>query len=373
MEAPRVIAFYLPQFSPTPENDIWWGKGFTEWTNVAKGKPQFKGHYQPHIPADLGFYDLRLAEVREEQSALAQRYGISGFCYYHYWFHGRRMLEGVFEDVLNTGKPDFPFCLCWANETWRKTWDKGQNEILIEQTYSEADDAEHIKYLIKAFRDPRYIRVNGRPLFVIYRPEMIESRVEGMLEIWNKHLKSEGIPELYICSVRTPPLPGFEASVDFFPPENVETNTLDKIGWKIRQMFSKNGPFVRKEYRDVVRREIAKPHPDYKTFFCPVPNWDNSARRSFGGAFILSGSSPDEFGGWFQHCVKETVRRLKGDERIVFINAWNEWGEGAHLEPDQKWGLSYLEAVRAVLDSVGELELSGTHASQTIKTVSELV
>jgi lipopolysaccharide biosynthesis protein len=348
----RTLAFYLPQFSPNEQNDIWWGKGFTEWTNVTKGKPQFRGHYQPHLPADLGFYDLRVPQVREEQAKLARKYGVYGFCYYHYWFHGRRMLEDVFDDVLRSGKPDFPFCLCWANDTWRKTWNNGQNEILIEQTYSEDDDRNHIKYLIKAFKNPRYIRINGRPIFLIYRAGPMESRIGSMLKIWNEYLRSEGIPELYLCSVRaTPPPPGFEANVDFFPSEDLGATIIDKLKWKGLKGLLGRAPYVRKEYTDIVNQQIKKPYPDYKNFFCSSPNWDNSARRSYGGAFILNKSTPGEFRRWFDFCVRETMARFNGDERIVFVNAWNEWGEGAHLEPDQKWGLSYLEAISEVLKS----------------------
>ena len=318
---------------------------------MTKGKPLFRGHYQPHLPGDLGFYDLRLPEVHEEQTEMAQEYGISGFCYYHYWFHGRRMLEGVFEDVLKSGKPDFPFCLCWANETWRRTWDKGENEVLVEQTYSENDDLNHINYLIEAFKDPRYIRIDGRPLFLIYRAEMVETRMVRMLEIWNKRLRNEGIPELYICGVRTPPTQGFDANVDFFPPKNLKTKFIDKLRWKLLDKVFRKAPYVRKEYADIVDEQLTKPYPNYKNFLCSAPNWDNSARRSFGGAYILNNSSPREFRRWFDFCVKETLARFSGDERIVFVNAWNEWGEGAHLEPDQEFGLSYLEAIRDVLRS----------------------
>ena len=184
----RPIAFYLPQFHPTPENDEWWGKGFTEWTNVTKARPLFPGHYQPQLPADMGFYDLRLPEAREAQAALAREYGIHGFCYYHYWFNGRRILERPFNEVLASGKPDFPFCLCWANENWTRVWDGGEKNVLLEQKYSHEDDLAHIESLIPAFRDERYIRIDGKPLFLVYRTGLLPNPARTA-EIWREAAK----------------------------------------------------------------------------------------------------------------------------------------------------------------------------------------
>ena len=193
----RLIAFNLPQFHPTPENDAWWGKGFTEWTNVAKARPLYPGHYQPHIPADLGFYDLRLPEARAAQAELAREYGIEGFCYYHYWFGGRRMLERPVNEILASGEPEFPFCLCWANHSWSTVW-QGTADSLIEQTYPGWDDhAAHFDWLLNAFRDPRYIRVNGKPLFVIYKPDDIPN-VREVTSFWRESAIKAGLPGLHL-------------------------------------------------------------------------------------------------------------------------------------------------------------------------------
>jgi len=189
----RAIALYLPQFHPVPENDEWWGRGFTEWRNVAKAKALFPGHYQPHLPADLGFYDLRLPEVREAQAELASQHGIHGFCYYHYWFNGRRILERPFNEVLESGKPDFPFCLCWANENWTRVWDGGERNVLLEQHYSFEDDLAHIRSLIPAFKDPRYIRINGKPLFLVYRTELLPDPAKTAA-LWQKEAIKAGLP-----------------------------------------------------------------------------------------------------------------------------------------------------------------------------------
>lgn len=348
----RIIAFYLPQFYPNPQNDEWWGKGFTEWTNVTKSEPQFRGHYQPHLPADLGFYDLRLHETREDQAVLAREYGIHGFCYYHYWFHGTRMLDKVFNEVMESGKPDFPFCLCWANETWTRAWAGKDGDVLCEQKYSAVDDLGHIKFLITAFKDPRYIKINGRPLFLIYRAPHIQEHLDDMLNVWNAELAKAGLPELYLCTVRTPPAGRFEGTVDFFPSDGMRPSFLDRVKFRLRKNLGIDVLGWRHKiikYSDVVDAQIAKPRPEYRQFLCPVPNWDNSPRKAKKGALILHGSSPAEFERWFDFCVRETMETLEGEERVIFVNAWNEWAEGTHLEPDQKWGRGYLRAIRKAL------------------------
>lgn len=357
----RAIAFYLPQFHPIPENDEWWGKGFTEWRNVAKAKPLFPGHYQPHIPADLGFYDLRLSEAREAQAALAQEYGIHGFCYYHYWFNGRRILERPFNEVLASGKPDFPFCLCWANENWTKVWDGGDKHVLLEQRYGDEDDLALIESLIPVFCDPRYIRINGKPLFLVYRTELLPDPARTA-KIWREAARQAGIGELYLARVENfvsgidPHSIGFDAAVEF-APDGVNMGK-PKFRGTFHELLAKVG-FLPKAYLEnrvvnynaVADGMLNRPEPEFKRFRCVTPMWDNSARRKK-NARIVAGSSPEKYENWLKQIVNRTSKRLDGDERIVFINAWNEWAEGCHLEPDLKWGHAYLEATRRALQSI---------------------
>ena len=228
----RAIAFYLPQFHPIPENDGWWGPGFTEWSNVTRAQPNFDGHYEPHLPADLGFYDLRVPETREQQAELARAHGIHGFCYYYYWFAGKRLLERPIEEMRASGRPDFPICLCWANENWTRRWDGADREVLIAQNPSPADDERLIRDLLAHFRDPRYIRVGGRPLFMVYRVGVLPD-VRASAAIWRDICRREGIGELYLCAAKTydtgdPAQYGFDAAVEF-PPHGDRTMPVDTL------------------------------------------------------------------------------------------------------------------------------------------------
>jgi lipopolysaccharide biosynthesis protein len=359
----KAICFYLPQFHPIPENDEWWGRGFTEWRNVAKAKPLFPGHYQPHLPADLGFYDLRLPEVREAQVDLARQHGIHGFCYYHYWFNGRRILERPFNEVLASGKPDFPFCLCWANENWTRVWDGGDKNVLLEQKYSPEDDLAHIESLMPAFRDERYIRVNGKPLFLVYRAELIPDPVRTTA-IWREAAVKAGIGDLYLARVEsydsvrrniTAPSLGFDADVEFAPFswnlgkvkfQGAFHRALAAVGL-LSKGFIDNRVV---NYDDMVRGMQSRPDVDWTRFPCVTPSWDNSARKK--NASIFFGSTPEKYESWLRDVVAKTSKKYVGDEKIVFINAWNEWAEGNHLEPDLKWGRAYLEATRRGLQGV---------------------
>lgn len=355
----RSIAFYLPQYHPTPENDEWWGKGFTEWTNVAKAKPLFRGHYQPHVPADLGFYDLRLAEAREAQAELAREYGIHGFCYYHYWFHGQRLLEQPFNEVLASGKPDFPFCLCWANQNWNRVWHGGSEHVLIEQNYSQEDDLDHIQSLIPAFSDERYIKINGRPLFLVYRTDLLPNPAQTA-EIWRTAVVRAGLKNPYLVRVESsqadidPQSVGFDAAVEF-APDRRKIDYSHKYSGSLHYKLAKVGllPQVYVKhlvtgYEWVVNRMLRRPEPSYTRYRCVMPNYDNSARRKE-GAVIFIGSTPEKYGAWLREIVQYSRRKFTGDERLVFINAWNEWGEGNHLEPDLRWGRAYLDATRRAL------------------------
>lgn len=356
----RSIAFYLPQYHPIPENDAWWGKGFTEWTNVAKAKPLFPGHYQPHLPADLGFYDLRLPEVRQAQAHLAKAYGIHGFCYYHYWFNNKRLLERPFNEVLASGKPDFPFCLCWANESWTRGWDGLEREILMKQAYSEEDDRLHIQWLAQAFKDPRYIRIDGKPLFIVYRAARIPNSLTTA-KTWREEARKLGIGEIFLCKVESfddehgdPSLIGFDASVEFQPDWKqlgmpLQRGILCKGARRLglaEKAYAENNVY---EYTTVVERMLAKQTTDYKRFPCVTPSWDNTARRKT-GATILQNSTPEVYEYWLREVVKSTLAN-KSSEKIIFINAWNEWAEGNHLEPCQKWGFAYLEATQRAICS----------------------
>jgi lipopolysaccharide biosynthesis protein len=365
----KAICFYLPQFHPIPENDAWWGKGFTEWTNVTKARPLFKGHYQPHLPTDLGFYDLRLPEARQAQADLASEYGIHGFCYYHYWFGGRRLLERPFSEVLKSGKPDFPFCLCWANESWTRRWDGQEKEILLEQTYSDEDDRNHIRWLTTAFRDPRYIRVQGRPLFLVYRLSRLPNPART-IELWRNEAKRLGAGDIFVCNVESnfaaehglAPKYNLDGAVEFAPdaksvPLRQEANWLThKLAPhpRMQRLAAELGltqPWLCNHgvysYQELMNNMLAKSTPPYLRFPCVTPSWDNAARRQ-SGATIFCGSAPELYKQWLAAVVQKTKVDNPHDP-IVFINAWNEWAEGNHLEPCQHWGHEYLKATREVL------------------------
>jgi hypothetical protein len=338
----RLIAFYLPQFHPIPENDEWWGNGFTEWRNVAKARPLFHGHSQPHIPADLGFYDLRLPETRRAQADLAEEYDITAFCYYHYWFNGRRLLERPFDEVLKAGEPRLPFCLCWANENWTRKWDGVDQHVLIAQTYGDEDDRAHIRWLLGAFRDPRYHRIDGKPLFLVYRTIWMPDPLRTTA-IWREEARQSGVGDLFLCRVESsvheqndPTKLGFDAAVEFQPE-------WDRLGLPVRRRKGSNVY----DYAAVVDAALAKPPPPYRRFPCVTPGWDNSPRRDR-GATIITGSTPEIYGAWLGEVLERT--EASGDpERVIFVNAWNEWAEGNHLEPCRQWGRAYLEATRKAL------------------------
>jgi len=358
-EPPKLITFYLPQYHPIPENDRWWGKGFTEWRNVVKAKPLFPGHYQPHFPSDLGFYDLRSEETRIVQAELASEYGIHGFCFYHYWFNGKRLLERPVEEMLSSGTPDFPFCLCWANENWTRRWDGEDKHVLIEQKYSEEDDRNHIRDLFRFFKDERYIRINGKPLFLVYRTENIPDPAR-MAEIWRQEARREGIGELYLMRVESigtcdPAEINFDAALEFAPDwwnKGRQLNIYPRQGNETKEELEKYDEIHSSNhihsYDNLVATMLEKPLPDYKWLQCVTPSWDNTARRKE-GAHIFLDSTPDKYQRWLEIAVASAKKRLDGDEKIVFINAWNEWAEGNHLEPDQQFGHAYLRATRSAL------------------------
>ena len=350
----RVIAFHLPQFHPTPENDEWWGKGFTEWTNVAKAKPLFPGHYQPHIPADLGFYDLRLPEARHAQAELAREYGIEGFCYYHYWFGGRRILERPVNDILDSGEPDFPFCLCWANHSWNTAW-QGTDTMLIEQVYPGWDDhAAHFDWLLRAFSDRRYLKVDGRPIFVIYKPDDIPD-LRKVIDYWRERAAQAGLPGLYLIGVAhgkeswDPRVRGLDASTMQSLPQRTGRIPRRYLGMKLRLALSgASHALTIWDYESMMHRLLRTRPAPWMDFPLVLPNWDNTPRIGMRG-LVLHNATPE----LFRRHLREAIRRVAENsqqESLVFLKAWNEWAEGNHVEPDQKWGRAWLQVIREELE-----------------------
>ena len=362
----RALAFYLPQYHPVPENDAFWGAGFTEWRNVVQTRPRFPGHEQPHLPADLGFYDLRLAETRAQQADLARAAGLHGFCYYHYWFSGRRLLNQPFDAVLASGQPDFPFMLCWANENWTRAWDGGAHEILLDQTYSDADTIAHARHLAPAFADPRYIRIDGRPVFAVYNTDQIPCP-RRWSDLFRETSLKEGF-DPYLIRVerwmdkdtRAPEALGFDAALDFQPfsrsfrawlkaRPDLKANSVRRLKNRLRKDMHRAQPWRRFDrHHDMeafVAYDICQVTPDYTRFPGVCPAWDNSARRNPGDAIIFRNTSPRLFADWLAAKTRGPKSGSNG-ENLLFINAWNEWAEGNHLEPCLRHGHNWLNALR---------------------------
>jgi 2-polyprenyl-3-methyl-5-hydroxy-6-metoxy-1,4-benzoquinol methylase len=343
----RLIAFYLPQFYPFAENDLWWGKGFTEWTNVTKAQPLFRGHYQPHLPADLGFYDLRLAETQRDQARLAQKYGVSAFCYHYYWFSGKRLLEKPLDAMLRDKSLDMPFCLNWANENWTRRWDAAEQEILIAQDYAAHDDDRFADDLLPFFSDPRYLRVDGASLFIVYRPQQIPD-LPKRVERWRKRWQMQGVA-IHLCAALTHGNQdyvryGFDSGVEF-PPHNIAQMKVANFQSKLDYFSYFNGATI--DYESLARAYLSQTYCGGEIFKCVVPSWDNTARKNHNAVILLDGN-PVNFELWLKQAFEITARTHSGDRRLVFVNAWNEWAEGCHLEPDRKYGLQFLEAIERV-------------------------
>ncbi len=348
--AVRLIAFYLPQFHPIPEHDRWWGKGFTEWFNVVRAKPQFPGHYQPHLPGELGFYDLRLLDIQKRQVELARLYGIGGFCFYFYWFGGKRLLERPISNYVANKELDLPFCLCWANENWSRRWDGRDETLLISQQHSDKDDLDFIRYVSNYFNDSRYIRINSRPLLIVYRPDLLPSARETANR-WRAWCATNGIGQIFLAYTQSfesvePHQHDFDAAIEF-PPNNIEAPIITH---KIKAL---NPDFrgIVYDWRIFQKRSRTYEVPPYLLFRGVCPSWDNEARRRGIGTVYLN-SSPDGYEEWLFNACTETLGRVRNtDERLVFANAWNEWAEGAHLEPDSRYGYAYLAATRRALQA----------------------
>jgi lipopolysaccharide biosynthesis protein len=355
----RSVAFYLPQFHPIRENNEWWGPGFTEWTNTATGRPLFPGHAQPHIPADLGFYDLRLPESREAQAELARQYRVEAFCYWHYWFAGRRILERPYTEMLTSGRPDFPFCLGWANQTWSGVWHGAPDRVLIEQTYpGPDDDRRHFDHVVPAFRDPRYLRVDGKPLFYIFRPELLPDP-PAFVERWQAMALAAGLEGLYLVAELSDLLGrgivyrefeenGFDAGVYVRLPAqtNLWSTAKMRFGRKLLR-WPERYPYAPEFLAPPSTLNRDRTHP------CVYPNWDNTPRSGRQG-LVITGSTPEAFRDHVRAAVDSLASRPH-QHRLLFIKSWNEWAEGNYLEPDLEHGKGFLQVLASELRVAQEL------------------
>jgi len=338
----KPIAFYLPQFHPIPENDRWWGKGFTEWVNVKRAYPMFTGHYQPHEPGELGYYDLVAdPEVQHRQIALAKKYGIYGFCYYYYWFNGKRLLEKPLNRVLQDPSLDLPFCICWANETWSRRWDGSEHEVLIQQVHNSDSDRRFILDVIPILKDPRYIRINGAPLLLIYRTDLFED-FPSTVQMWREICAEHGLPQIHVSMVQSfnaynPVSRGCD-SATAFPPHNSKCRNITP---EVEGLDPEFQGFIF-DYREFVAREMNRRKTPFLNFRGAMLSWDNTARR-LKRATIFKNADPEEYKKLLLALADYTCR-MPREERFIFINAWNEWAEGTHLEPDKKYGDAYLQA-----------------------------
>ena len=337
----RLIAFFLPQFHPIPENDLWWGKGFTEWTNVTRTEPLFGAHYQPHLPADLGFYDLRLKEARHEQIAMARQYGIDGFCYYYYWFSRTRVLNRPLDDMLSDPESAMPFCLCWANENWTRRWDGGEHEVLLEQRHLPEDDLDFIKSVVPFLQDPRYIRIEGAPFLIVYRAQDLPNPIRS-IEVWREHCQAIGIGRIHVSAAlifdnEDYSQFGFDSGIQF-PPHNRRCASVNS---QIDFYTPFHGSAV--EYSAFAESYLNRTYPGRNVFRTVCPSWDHTPRVG-SRSFLTLNATPANYEYWLSESISCTRRDYPGEERFVFVNAWNEWAEGCHLEPDQRFGRQFLEA-----------------------------
>lgn len=350
----RVIAFYLPQFHPIPENDKWWGKGFTEWTNVGKAKRLFSGHYQPRIPADLGYYDLRVPEVREAQAQMAKEYGVEGFCYWHYWFgNGKRLLERPFNEVLESGKPNFPFCLAWANESWKGFAHGLKNrEVLIKQQYPGTEDYEkHFYEVLPALKDKRYILIDGKPIFTIFKPTA-DPEVIVFMKVWRELSLKNGLKGIYFIGI----------SDDISTLEQIYATGVDGINtYRLNAYIVKHRSFFQKVVDRIIRkihlRPVAYSYKKISKYFLDksidsketifpsiMPGWDHTPRSGFEG-LVIKNSTPELFQKQVKSIV-DLIQHKEYDHRVIFLKSWNEWAEGNYMEPDLKFGFKFLEALK---------------------------
>lgn len=356
MKNARAIAFYLPQYHATPENDRWWGRGFTEWTNVTRAEPLFRGHDQPKIPADLGFYDLRVPETRVAQAELARQNGIEAFCYWHYWFAGKRLLERPFNEVLKSGEPDFSFCLAWANESWTGVWQGEPSRILMEQTYPGDDDyVRHFQALENAFGDDRYIKIDGRPLFIVYRPESLPEP-QRFTDLWNSLAVKAGLLGIYFIGILEQPwseVGGFDGYTYHLPGTFLQTlppRIIKRMKRKLsdrsldRYIPGRSRTPLTVAYQALMKRALRTMPFGPRHYPSVLPNWDSTPRHGRKG-LVLTDSSPAAFREHLREALT-IIRDREPNHRLIFLKSWNEWAEGNYLEPDLRFGSGYLEALR---------------------------
>lgn len=372
----KLVAYYLPQYHPFPENDNWWGKGFTEWTNVTKAQPHFVGHYQPRLPADLGFYDLRLPEVQVQQIEMAKQYGVHGFCYYYYWFNGKRLLDSPLRQMLENKKIDFPFCVSWANENWTRGWDGLDEEILIKQEYFREDEVKFIMDIEPILKDHRYIKVDGKPLLIIYGIYVLPNPARAV-RTWREYCRKSGLGEIYVAATKR--IPGFDprkygcdAAIEF-PPVAMP------LTWDVpnHRFLFPNCAAKLYDYRALIPeiQEMIAQKAEFPVFHGVMPSWDNTARRSDGKSYVFTHASPEEYEKWLRLVCEHTDLMHKPEEKVVFINAWNEWAEGAYIEPDRRYGFAYLEATAQVMESIQVRNYAESHSrnfGQVVKKDGEI-
>jgi lipopolysaccharide biosynthesis protein len=364
----RVVCFYLPQFHPIPENNTWWGDGFTEWTNVKPAQPQFHGHYQPHVPIDLGYYDLLNKDTQARQITLAKEYGVYGFCFYFYWFAGKTLLEAPVLNYFKDPALDLPFCLCWANENWSRRWDGLDHEILIAQSYSASDDINFISHIRQYLESGKYIRYEGKPLVVVYRPNLLPDAKATVLR-WRNWCRDHGIGEIHLAYVQSfekvnPEIYGFDSAIEFPPSQFPQRKIQSKDIEGINPQFS--GHIV--DYHSICRRDRDYRDVGYRLFRGVTPSWDNTARRGQKG-IILKNSSPGAYMKWLKSAILASLRDPRQSEPMVFINAWNEWAEGAHLEPDDRYGYEFLEETREALLSAESIHKSKDNSKKNYRLI----
>lgn len=355
--AAKIVAFYLPQYHRVQENDEWWGQGFTDWTNVRKAKPLFHGHNQPRIPADLGYYDLADPDIHFRQAELAKSHRVSAFCYYVYWFSGRRILERPLDLVRSHEDLEMPYLLCWANEPWSRRWDGSEEQVLIEQTHSASHDAQFIEDVAEHLAGPRYVRIQNRPVLLVYRAGLLDEPLKTTDAMRERALRI-GLGEIYLGMVQSfghwdPISYGFDGAIEF-PPHNL---SIDAVAATLRQETSLNaGSISGPSYDDVIRVSLSRPVPSFDWFRGVMPDWDNTSRRGMRGT-VYVGSTPSKFQGWVEAALESTYLFHPPGERLIFVNAWNEWAEAAYLEPDEAHGDAYLQSIQHALERTDELAI----------------